>query len=193
VKPSTTGENMTYTEDEAKAATPHHDLIAELLNPNTPKTEREHAASREIERLQALATPVRNPDISFLKLSTQEAIKGWIADGTFVERAVGAMQAQELENMRLEKLVAAQTAVPLTDEQIETIRQQPQHHKGEFDYKFDERSFARAIEAAHGITAAPEQDQPEVFYGDRIILPKNPKDPLIVIKGGMNPDLRGQE
>ena len=37
--------------------------------------------------------------------------------------------------------------VGLTDEQIETIRQQPQHHKGEFDYKFDERSFARAIEA----------------------------------------------
>jgi hypothetical protein len=49
---------MTHTKDEAKAATPHHDLIAELLNPNTPKTEREHAASREIERLQALATPV---------------------------------------------------------------------------------------------------------------------------------------
>ena len=40
---------------------------------------------------------------------------------------------------------------PLTDEQIETIRQQPQHHKGEFDYEFDELSFARAIEAAHGI------------------------------------------
>jgi hypothetical protein len=47
--------------------------------------------------------------------------------------------------------------VPLTDEQIETIRQQPQHHKGEFDYKFDERSFARAIESAHGIT---EKGQP---------------------------------
>jgi hypothetical protein len=40
---------------------------------------------------------------------------------------------------------------PLTDEQIETIRQQPQHHKGEFDYEFNELSFARAIEAAHGI------------------------------------------
>ena len=40
---------------------------------------------------------------------------------------------------------------PLTDEQIEHIRQQPQHHKGEFDYTFDEVSFARAIEAAHGI------------------------------------------
>jgi len=43
--------------------------------------------------------------------------------------------------------VAPKPWVGLTDEQIETIRQQPQHHKGEFDYKFDERSFARAIEA----------------------------------------------
>ena len=43
--------------------------------------------------------------------------------------------------------VAPMPWVGLTDEQIETIRQQPQHHKGEFDYKFDERSFARAIEA----------------------------------------------
>ena len=51
---------MTHTQDEAKAATPHHDLIAELLNPNTPKTEREHAASREIERLQALKAPVQD-------------------------------------------------------------------------------------------------------------------------------------
>ncbi len=46
---------MTHTKDKAKAATPHHDLIAELLNPNIPKNEREHAAVREIERLQALA------------------------------------------------------------------------------------------------------------------------------------------
>jgi hypothetical protein len=52
---------MTHTKDEAKAATPHHDLIAELLNPNIPKTEREHAASREIERLQALASTVQKP------------------------------------------------------------------------------------------------------------------------------------
>jgi hypothetical protein len=50
---------MTHTKDKAKAATPHHDLIAELLNPNIPKNEREHAAVREIERLQALAAPVQ--------------------------------------------------------------------------------------------------------------------------------------
>ena len=58
---------MTHPKDEAKATRPHHDLIAELLNPNIPKTEREHAASREIERLQALAAPtVQEPVACFI-------------------------------------------------------------------------------------------------------------------------------
>lgn len=40
-------------------ATPHAELIADLMNPNNPKNEREHAAVREIERLcEALAKPV---------------------------------------------------------------------------------------------------------------------------------------
>jgi hypothetical protein len=33
-------------------ATPHAELIAELMNPNIPKNEREHAAVREIKRLR---------------------------------------------------------------------------------------------------------------------------------------------
>jgi hypothetical protein len=33
-------------------ATPHSELIADLMNPNNPKNEREHAAVREIERLR---------------------------------------------------------------------------------------------------------------------------------------------
>jgi hypothetical protein len=41
------GEHM-----NAVNATPHSELIAELLNPNNPKNEREHAAVREIERLR---------------------------------------------------------------------------------------------------------------------------------------------
>ena len=40
-------------------ATPHTELIAELINPNNPKNEREHAAVREIERLQE-AHPVKD-------------------------------------------------------------------------------------------------------------------------------------
>lgn len=45
------------TKDEAlrleKQATPHNMLIEELLSSLTPKTEREHAAAREIEKLRA--------------------------------------------------------------------------------------------------------------------------------------------
>jgi uncharacterized cupin superfamily protein len=43
-------------------ATPYAELIAELMNPNNPKNEREHAAVREIERLrEALAQPEQGP------------------------------------------------------------------------------------------------------------------------------------
>ena len=38
---------------EAKQARPHSELIAQLLDSRIPKTEREHAAAREIERLRA--------------------------------------------------------------------------------------------------------------------------------------------
>ena len=37
-----------------KQATPHEQLIGELLDSTIPKTEREHAAAREIERIQEL-------------------------------------------------------------------------------------------------------------------------------------------
>lgn len=38
---------------EEKAATPHKELIKQLLDSRIPKTEREHAAAREIEVLRA--------------------------------------------------------------------------------------------------------------------------------------------
>jgi len=40
------------TDNQEKTSTPHTELIAELMNPNNPKNEREHAAVREIERLR---------------------------------------------------------------------------------------------------------------------------------------------
>ena len=40
-------------EAEAMQATPHAELIAQVMNPCVPKTEREWAAQREIERQQA--------------------------------------------------------------------------------------------------------------------------------------------
>jgi hypothetical protein len=60
---------------------------------------------------QALAAPVQESDLSGLKPATQEVIKGWIEDGTFINRAVGAMQKQETEIMRLEKLAEQPTLV----------------------------------------------------------------------------------
>lgn len=68
------------------------------------------------------AAPVQEPVLSGLRPDTQKTIKGWIADGTFVERAIGALQEQERENMRLEKLVAAQRQwVGLTQKQRNEI------------------------------------------------------------------------
>jgi len=40
------------TDNQEKTSTPHAELIAELMNPNNPKNEREHAAVREIKRLR---------------------------------------------------------------------------------------------------------------------------------------------
>lgn len=40
------------TDVEQKAARPHNELIRELLDSRIPKSEREHAAAREIERLR---------------------------------------------------------------------------------------------------------------------------------------------
>ena len=71
------------------------------------------AKEKAIKALEeALAQPAQGPDLSGLKPATQEAIKGWIADRTVVERAVGVMFEQEREISRLEKLAAAQPASP---------------------------------------------------------------------------------
>lgn len=56
-------------ERQAKQATPHDELIAKLLDPRISKTELNHAAAREIERLraaleQAQAEPVRSQQMA---------------------------------------------------------------------------------------------------------------------------------
>lgn len=45
---------MGKIQNESKQARQHDELIAELLDSRAPKTEREHAAAREIERLRSL-------------------------------------------------------------------------------------------------------------------------------------------
>lgn len=46
------------------------------------------------------AQPVREPDLSALSPKVQARIREWLADGTFVERAIGTMQEQERELMK---------------------------------------------------------------------------------------------
>jgi hypothetical protein len=46
---------------EAKQATPHNTLIEELMDSRIPKTEREHAAAREIERLREAIKQAEQP------------------------------------------------------------------------------------------------------------------------------------
>ena len=48
-----TGKECVMEIQDAKQARPHCELIAELLDSRQPKTEREHAAAREIERLRS--------------------------------------------------------------------------------------------------------------------------------------------
>ena len=71
--------------------------------------------------------------------------------GNLVREGINKHRARELAEHFIKHTKPQPSQKPLTDEQIEKIRQQPQHHKGEFDYEFNELSFARAIEAAHGI------------------------------------------
>jgi len=122
--------------------------------------ERCEALAKELAALKAQPAPVQScycPNCEALGKEIA-ALKAQPAPPTADEYNQKLRQQLENEWAGLAEIrKAEQPAVPLTDEQIETIRQQPQHHKGEFDYKFDERSFARAIEAAHGIT---EKGQP---------------------------------
>jgi hypothetical protein len=66
---------------EAKQATPHNTLIGELMDSRIPKTDREHAAAREIERLrQAIeqaqqAEPTRSQKMRDAGITRRP--KGW--------------------------------------------------------------------------------------------------------------------
>jgi hypothetical protein len=82
---------------------------------------------------------VSEPDLSSLSDAGKERVRKWIADGTFVERAIGTMLDQERALMKYEKATPpAAVSEPLTDEQISYYAEQ----------EMDLYSFARAIEAA---------------------------------------------
>jgi len=50
---------------EAKQATPHSQLISELMDSRGPKTEREHAAAREIGRLRAVLEQTEQEPVAY--------------------------------------------------------------------------------------------------------------------------------
>jgi len=54
-----------------------------------------------------LEAPEPEPDLSALSQKTQEQIRAWLADGTFVDRAIGTMREQERELMAYEKAAPA--------------------------------------------------------------------------------------
>ena len=70
---------------DAKQARPHCELIAELLDSRQPKTEREHAAVREIERLRAELAD------AYAEVHKQVAVSKVIFDRALVNRAKASL------------------------------------------------------------------------------------------------------
>lgn len=66
---------------ECKQATPHAELLAQLLDPNVPKTEREHAAAREIKRLRQVWEDTRTQrDELLAHLTRKEPLPAWAVE-----------------------------------------------------------------------------------------------------------------
>ena len=76
-------------------ATPHAELIADLMNPNNPKNEREHAAVREIERLSE-----DRHGVDAVDTLTEE---GWLWDGDQWQRPAHQEPVlQDIEQYRMQ-------------------------------------------------------------------------------------------
>lgn len=76
--------------DTAKSTTPREQLIKELLDPNVPKSEREHAAAVEIEKLREIA-----------RIAGRMRLTDWLNAGGGLELFDYAERlAEELERVR---------------------------------------------------------------------------------------------
>ena len=114
-------------------ATPHAELIAELMNPNNPKNEREHAAVWEIERLREALAQTQEP-VAWISTGTARMIH-WTAD----KPAYGDDWVPLYTTPPQRK--------PLTDEEMKKIWYAMQNIMGWYSFQ----EIARAIEAAHNI------------------------------------------
>ena len=66
-------------DDRVYVATPHDELIRQLMDSCVPKTEREHAACREIERLRALLAEVCPPGLQKVSADLDARIRSALA------------------------------------------------------------------------------------------------------------------
>jgi hypothetical protein len=64
--------------EKPKMATSSEDLLSDLMNPNIPKSEREHAAVLEIERLVYALSKRNLPDVLTQEYGdSAQYIEGW--------------------------------------------------------------------------------------------------------------------
>jgi len=73
---------------------------------------------QHLDMVQPQAQQAQEPDLSGLQPQTQERIRGWLADGTFVCRAIGTMQEQEREIMAYAADAAPKQAGPAIKESL---------------------------------------------------------------------------
>jgi hypothetical protein len=143
-------------------ATPHAELIAELMNPNNPKNEREHAAVREIEQLRETRQAIiAGALFDFMGWLTSRKERLVLSSADEASPAVDAirdfakMRGLSLDDAKVQdwqKKISRRK--PLTDKEImgnETLRYQFALNGGGGPISKTGRKIINAVEAAHGI------------------------------------------
>lgn len=104
-----------YAEPDSGTATPHSDLIRDLMNPRMPKNEMCHAAAREIKNLRIRLDPKHfESDLGdALGRASMEEV------GTFDERAFRQAIQAELEAM--DEVMPFKRIVPTDEEHDRTF------------------------------------------------------------------------
>ena len=72
---------MSDVRNDAGEATPHADLIKQIMNSRVPKNEREWAAAREIERLRGLLWEA-DPYLVYADNKLQQRVREALGDKT---------------------------------------------------------------------------------------------------------------
>jgi hypothetical protein len=150
---------MTTPEQQAKMATPHATLIAQVLDSRMPRTEREHAAAREIEALAAERDTLK-AELEALRGSAEPV--AWLFKAhkpgyhlevaALTEEGAGIWPLDQWK--RVEKIALyTRPCVPLTDERIKAVIREASAGRALRPMGSEPTSvrIARAIEAEHKI------------------------------------------